>query len=52
MVYRKYLIKKGDLGQQWTEAEFKKAVDTIGLLKIIISVKPYLVSSNGERLIV
>ena len=29
-----------------------KAVDTIGLLKIIISIKPYLVTSNGELLIV
>ena len=29
-----------------------KAVDTIGLLKIIIVIKPYLVTSNGERLVV
>ena len=25
-----------------------RAVDTIGILKIIISIKPYLVTSNGE----
>ena len=29
-----------------------KAVDTWLLLKIIISVKPFLVTSNGERLMV
>ena len=28
------------------------AVDTIGNFKIILSIKPYLVTSNGERLIV
>ena len=29
-----------------------KAVDTISTLKIIVSIKPYLVTSNGELLIV
>ena len=49
-------------GEQYTKNKFStrflnleltlKAVDTIGNLTIIIGIKPYLVTSTGERLIV